>query len=191
MKSILLNTVLVLVFLLFGKQPKAQEPSQQHNPKIDLNLSPFHNLNINPEYNPGINPVNNWNINPSYNKLINPVENGKINPKVNQEINPLHNQLLNPMMYKNLYPRNSTWKGLYIYDEKDSLIGYITKPVRNILICFDIKGNWTCYYVLTDEGTYNHFEMNGEWTGDYLCSDANAGYNVFNKQGSWTGKHIK
>lgn len=191
MKSTLHYSILLFVVFLCSMKIYAQLPSQQHNPKVDLNLSPFHNRDINPEHNPGINPINNWNINPLFNKLINPAENSKINPKLNQEINPMFNQLLNPMMYKSLYPRNYAWKGLYIYDEKDNLIGFVSKPMRDVLICFDLKGTWTCYYVLTNEGTYNHFEINGEWTGDYLCSDANAGYNIFNKQGSWTGKHIK
>lgn len=191
MKIIIQYSILLLSFCLCNSVLNAQQPAQQHNPKMDLSLSPFHNQGINPEYNPGINPVTNWNINPTFNKLINPLENSKINPKLNRELNPIYNLLLNPLMYKNLYPRNSSWNGMYIYDEKDNLIGYITKPMRDVLICFDLKGMWTCYYVLTEEGTYNHFEMNGDWTGDYLCSDANTGYNVFNKQGSWTGKHIK
>lgn len=169
----------------------AQEPAKLHNPKIDLNISPVHNPAINPQTNPGINPKMNSNINPVLNKEINPVENKTINPKVNESINPLKNQLLNPLMYKHLYPSSGSWKGLYIYNEKDNLIGYITRPTRNVLICFDVKGVWTCYYVLTAEGTYNHFDMNGDWTGEYICSDSNAGFNVFNKEGEWTGKHIK
>jgi len=169
----------------------AQEPAQLHNPKIDLNISPVHNPAINPQTNPGINPKMNSNINPVLNKEINPVENKTINPKANESINPLKNQLLNPLMYKHLYPGSGSWKGLYIYNEKDNLIGYITRPTRNVLICFDVKGVWTCYYVLTAEGTYNHFDMNGDWTGEYICSDSNAGFNVFNKEGEWTGRHIK
>jgi hypothetical protein len=169
----------------------AQEPAQLNNPKIDLNISPEHNPSINPQKNPGINPKMNSNINPVVNKEINPVENKSINPKLNESINPLKNQLLNPLMYKNLYPTSSSWKGLYIYNEKDNLIGYITRPTRDVLICFDVKGVWTCYYVLTSQGTYNHFDMDGNWTGDFICSDLNAGFNIFNKEGNWTGKHIK
>lgn len=169
----------------------AQEPARLHNPKIDLNISPEHNPTINPLKNPGINPKMNSNINPVLNKEINPEENKSINPKVNESINPLKNQLLNPLLYKHLYPSSSSWKGFYIYNEKNNLIGYITRPTRNVLICFDVTGVWTCYYVLTAQGTYNHFDMDGNWTGDYICSDSNAGFNVFNKEGEWTGKHIK
>jgi hypothetical protein len=169
----------------------AQQPPQAHNPKIDLNISPGHNPSINPQTNHGINPKMNSNINPMLNSEINPVENKTINPRVNEAINPLKNQLLSPLMYKHLYPTSGSWKGLYIYNEKDNLIGYITKPSRDVLICFDVKGMWTCYYVLTAQGTYNHFDIDGNWTGDYICSDMNAGFNVFNKDGEWTGKHIK
>jgi hypothetical protein len=169
----------------------AQQPSQAHNPKIDLNISPAHNPSINPKSNHGINPKMNSVINPFLNSEINPVENNTINPKVNEDINPLKNQLLNPLMYKHLYPTSSSWKGLYIYNEKDNLIGYVTRPSKNVLICFDEEGVWTCYYVLTAEGTYNHFDMGGNWTGEYMCSDSNAGFNVFNKEGEWTGRHIK
>jgi len=175
----------------FAITAMAQEPATLHNPKVDLSLSPVHNRNISPEHNPGINPKTNWNINPVYNKTINPAENKRINPKTNAELNPLNNQMLNPMLYKNLNPKNAAWRGLYLYDEKDNLIGYITKPMKDVLICFDIKGEWTCYYVLTPEGTYNHFEKSGEWTGNYLCSDSSTGFNVFNKEGNWTGAHVK
>ena len=191
MNKTIAQVILFAGFSFFSIPLFAQEPATQHNPKIDLSLSPIHNRNISPEYNPGINPKTNWNINPAYNKDINPEANNRINPKTNAVVNPFSNQLLNPMMFKNLNPKNALWRGLYLYDEKDNLIGFITKPMRDVLICFDIKGECTCYYVLTPEGTYNHFEKNGEWTGNYLCSDSNTGYNVFTKEGNWTGNHIK
>lgn len=191
MKKSILQFIVVVGFCFFSLSLKAQEPAVKQNPKIDLSLSPEHNRNISPNYNPGINPKTNWNINPDYNKLINPEKNNKINPKLNASLNPFSNQLLNPMMYKTLNPKNSLWKGYYLYDERDNLIGFITKPMNDVLICFDLRGEWTCYYVLTPEGTYNHFEKSAEWTGNYICSDLNGGYNIFNKEGNWTGKHIK
>lgn len=191
LKKTITGGFLFLGVILFVFPAIAQEPRTLHNPKIDLSLSPVHNRNISPEFNPGINPKTNWNINPAYNKVINPAENNRINPKTNADLNPMNNHLLNPMFYKNLNPKNVSWRGLYLYDEKDNLIGYITMPMRNVFICFDIKSEWTCYYVLTPEGTYNHFEKNGDWTGNYLCSDSNGGYNVFTKEGNWTGNHVK
>ena len=183
--------LLACILCLLMVTSHGQQLLQAHNPKIDLNISPGHNPNINPRTNPGINPQMNGNINPLLNKEINPAENSSINPKNNESINPIKNQLLSPLYYKHLYPTSTSWKGLYIYDEKDNLIGYVSKPARNVLICFDLKGVWTCYYVLTPEGTYNHFDKDGTWSGDYICSDANAGFNIFNRDGNWTGKHIK
>jgi hypothetical protein len=78
-----------------------------------------------------------------------------------------------------------------MFDGDDNIVAFMTKPSKEVLICFDVQGNWTCYYVLTPEGTYNHFEMNGEWSGNYLCPDNVGGFNVFDKEGTWTGKHIK
>jgi hypothetical protein len=187
----LYSFVFICITCLLSLSAIAQQPPQAHDPKIDLNMSPGHNPNINPQTNPGINPKMNSNLNPLVNKEINPVENILINPKINESINPIKNELLNPLFYKHLYPSSSTWKGFYIYDEKDNLIGYVSRPARNVLICFDMKGVWTCYYVITQEGTYNHFDKNGDWSGDYICSDSNGGFNIFNKEGNWTGKHIK
>jgi hypothetical protein len=169
----------------------AQQIANHKNPKIDLSLSPANNKTINPSENPAIHPKTNWNINPGYNKEINPSENVKINPKKNEQIDPMKNLLLNPMLFRSLHPKNETWSGQYLFDKDDNLTGYITRATKDVLICFDIQGIWTCYYVLTPEGNYNHFEINGVWTGGYLCSDNKYGFNAFDKDGNWTGQHIK
>jgi hypothetical protein len=191
MKKILHIGPFILFIGLWQLPVSAQELANNRNPLFDLSLSPAKNDRINPSKNPVINPKTNWNINPSFNKDINPTENQLINPRQNREINPLENVVLNPMRFRGLHPKSETWKGFYMFDNNDNIAGYITKPSKEVLICFDIEGKWTCYYVLTPEGTYNHFEIDGSWTGNYLCSDNIGGYNLFDKEGVWTGKHIK
>ena len=81
--------------------------------------------------------------------------------------------------------------GFYLFNKSDELIGYITQASKDILLCFDVKGEWTCYYIRTAQGTYNLFDKSGNWTGNYLCYDDKVGYNQFDKDGAWTGQHIK
>lgn len=163
----------------------------RHNPRIDFNLSPIHNVKINPLHNSTINPKTNWNINPSHNNSINPVFTSGINPLSTSILNPIANEVFNPMFSITLHPKNPAWKGNFLFDNNDNLIGFISSASQNILLCFDLEGNWTCYFIKTPKGTYNEFSLQGHWTGEFLCYDSNGGYNLFNKDGEWTGKHIK
>jgi hypothetical protein len=186
-KIFTLTTFLLSVLLVL----QGQTLDNKHNPALDINLSPAHNNVINPERNNTINPKYNWNINPLKNGLINPEKLTTINPKNNLAMNPLENHDMNPMFSMYLSPRYDRWRGLYLFDKNDELIGFIKQYSQDIIIQFDRDANWAFFYVRTPKGTYNQFNLSADWTGCYLCSDAVAGYNLFNKEGNWTGIHIK
>ena len=163
----------------------------KNNPKLDYNLSPSRNEKINPNRNVIINPQFNWNLNPFHNKLINPDSSLTIHPLHSLILNPKQMEILNPMLNSNLHPRSFSWKGRYLFDSTDNLIGFITVASQNILLCFNKEGLWTCYFVKTAKGTYNQFQLTGEWTGRFLCPDSLEGFNLFSKEGDWTGNHVK
>ncbi len=163
----------------------------KHNPKVDHNLSPAFNQKINPNYNASINPNFNWNYNPIQTRLINPDSTFVINPLHNPELNPKQMEMYDPMLNNILHPRNYSWRGKYLFDSTDNLIGFITVASQNILLCFNKEGRWTCYFVRTPKGTYNQFQLTGEWTGRFLCPDSLEGFNMFTKDGVWTGNHVK
>lgn len=165
--------------------------SVKQNPKLDANLSPARNQRINPKFNTSINPAFNWNYNPAENPGINPDSTTSINPKDNPGLNPKQSEALNPMLNYTLHPGSGTWRGRYLFDSTDNLVAFITVASQNILLCFDKQGKWTCYFVKTAKGTYNQFQLNGEWTGKFLCPDSLEGFNLFNKEGVWTGNHVK
>lgn len=161
------------------------------NPLIDVNLSPSHNKNINPLFNSLINPKLNWNINPAQNNNLNPTKNSGINPKINTGLNPIENKILNPMFSTTLHPQNPIWKGHYLFDKDDNLIGFITNASQEVLLCFDKDYKWSCYFIRSGAGSYNQFTLTGEWTGSYLSQDSSEGYNFFTADGEWTGKHME
>ncbi len=189
--------ILRLLLSIFSLTIFVQAKSQgelvcvKQNPKVDVNLSPSHNQRINPNYNSSINPAFNWNYNPAENKVINPDSTEVINPLRNANLNPKESELYNPMLNNILNPRSYSWKGRYLFDSLDNLIGFVSVASQNILLCFDRKGHWTCYFIKTAKGTYNQFQLSGEWTGKFLCPDSLEGLNLFNKEGIWTGSHIK
>ncbi len=49
-------------------------------------------------------------------------------------------------------------------------MGYYVQADQDVMICFDLKGNWTGYLISTDMKTYNCFDLKDEWTGMYICS---------------------
>jgi hypothetical protein len=165
--------------------------SRKQNPKVDHNLSPYYNQRINPNFNTTINPTFNWNYNPVQNKTINPDSTTGINPLHNPNLNPKQIEIYNPMLNNLLHPKNYSWKGRYLFDSTDNLIGFITVASQQILLCFNKDWQWTCYFVLTAKGTYNQFQLTGEWTGRFLAPDSLEGLNLFTKEGLWTGHHVK
>ena len=110
---------------------------------MDINLSPNFNATINPEKNSNINPKYNWNINPAHNNDINPEYNSTINPLNHFELNPDVNKTLNPMYHNEYHPKNPAWKGLYIFNRTDDLIGYISVATQQLMLTFDAQGDWT------------------------------------------------
>ena len=124
-------------------------------------------------------------------KLINPDSTFLISPLHNPDVDPKQVEMYNPMLNNILHPKNFSWKGKYLFDSTDNLIGFITVASQNILLCFNKEGHWTCYFVRTPKGTYNQFQLTGEWTGRFLCPDSLEGFNMFTKEGVWTGNHVK
>lgn len=181
----------LLVVLTGAQSVLAQELPRSHDPKVEIYLSPSNNKKICPTNNPIINPLTNWKLNPYKNKEINPFQNTVINPQYHPNLNPNINELINPQRNINLYPSSNAVRVMYLFNKNDELAGYLTQPSQDLLLCFNVAGEWTCYYVKTPEGTYNLFEKDGTWSGNYICYDNSAGYNQFDKDGKWTGMHIK
>ncbi len=170
---------------------KAQILDNRHNPEIDFNLNPTHNNSIHPDHNSTINPKLNWNINPLKNGLINPEKVPGINPKTNAAVNPLENEEMSPMFSLSLSPKNDHWHGMYVFDTNSNLVGYLSKYSQELMFQFDKDAKWNYFYVRTAKGTYNQFNLSGDWTGSFLCFDSMIGYNIFDKNCSWTGMYIK
>ncbi|MBS1565096.1 MAG: hypothetical protein JST39_11950 [Bacteroidetes bacterium] len=187
-KRFILTPCILLCCFAAAAQPLVDH---KHDPRLDHNLSPHHNATICPEHNASINPQSNWNINPRKNGLISPEHVDQINPSKNKQLNPLVNTDLNPMFVVCLSPRFENWKGLYLFDKEDSLWGYITRYSNELLLEFDKNAEWKFFYIKTAIGTFNRFNLNGKWTGEFLCPDSMVGYNLFDNDGKWTGMHIK
>ena len=183
--------IITAIMLVFQAGAQDGLVSVKQNPKVDHNLSPSYNQKINPNYNYTINPAFNWNYNPIQNKSLNPDSNSNINPVQNLSLNPKESEIFNPMLNNILHPKNYSWRGKYLFDSTDNLIGFITVASQNILLCFTREGHWTCYFVKTAKGTYNQFDLTGVWTGRFLCPDSLEGLNLFTKEGVWTGNHVK
>lgn len=185
------NLLLISLSFLFIFSVRSQSLENRHDPKVDINLSPNFNATINPDKNSNINPKFNWNINPAHNNDVNPEYNSTINPLTHFELNPDVNKTLNPMYHNEYHPKNPAWKGLYIFNRTDDLIGYISVATQQLMLSFDSQGEWTGSFIKAGNGIYNHFDVKGVWDGKYLCFDSVVGYNVFDKDGNWTGQHIK
>jgi hypothetical protein len=106
-------------------------------------------------------------------------------------MNPEKNVFLNPMFRNELHPKSPDWKGSYLFDKNDELIGYVSKASQNVLLVFDANSQWTGYFIRATENIYNEFTPEGTWTGRMLCSDSMSGFNLFDNEGKWTGKHVK
>ena len=95
-------------------------------------------------------------------------------------------------MYQNgLHPKNPTWRGLYLYDSTDNLIGYVSVATHDVMLSFNLNGEWTGYYVRASPALFNCFDLKGTCAGGFLCYDSKSGYNIFNKEAEFTGEHIK
>lgn len=183
--------ILLSVFMLGAINAQESTVAKKHDPKIDANLSPNFNPRINPEKNSILHPKFNWNLNPHKNGLICPDKVASINPLKNADLNPIDKTDMNPMFVTNLSPKFVTWKGQYIFDKEDNHIGYITYINQFLIAEFDKTAAWKFFYVKTAKGTYNQFDLEGKWTGAYICSDEMAGFNLFDAKDEWTGMHIK
>src|SRR6202171_89509 len=150
MKRILLLTLVVSALFQNPVFPQALE--NRHDPKVDINLSPSFNSTLNPEKNSSINPKYNWNINPMHNNDVNPEFNSTINPLNHFELNPDINKTLNPMYHNEYHPKNPSWKGLYIFNRTDELIGYVSTATQQLMLTFDSEGEWTGFYVKAAPG---------------------------------------
>lgn len=181
----------ILMLLLIWQSGITQLLDTKHDPKLDINLSPASNSIINPDKNSNINPKYNWNINPIHNADVNPETNSTINPLDHFELNPDINKNLNPMYHNEYHPRNPSWKGLYIFNKSDEVIGYVSVATQQLMLLFDGQAEWTGFCVKAGNGIYNIYDIKGIWTGKYLCFDSLIGYNLFEKDGTWNGQHIK
>jgi hypothetical protein len=186
---LLLATVLLAITQFCAAQSPLLPPMK--NPKLNKNVCPFANriinpdstLRINPLYNHIINPILNYKINPDSNALLDPKRNLVINPHSNYAINPLNTPAIHPFMNENL-------RFLFEFDGDNSLVGYIVPVNYSVMNCFDLKGNWTGYYILANKvNTYLQFDLNDKWTGVFLCDNLYEGYNQFDKNLAWTKKH--
>jgi len=155
MKKILFTGAFFL--LVISKTCIGQSVDYKHDPKIDNNLSPNINASINPDKNSNINPKFNWNINPAHNNDVNPVFNSTINPLNHFELNPDVNKTLNPMFHNEYHPKNPSWKGLYLFNKNDDVIGYISVATQDLMLCFDSASQWTGFFVRAGNGIYNFF----------------------------------
>jgi hypothetical protein len=189
MKKMLFSAI--LHWFLFGESAIGQVLDCRHDPKLDINLSPNSNSLINPEKNSTINPLYNWNINPEHNNQVNPDLNSSINPLNHYEFNPEMNKDLNPMFHNEFHPKSPLWRGLYIFDKDDELIGYVSVATQQLMLSFDRLSGWNGFFVRAANGVFNFFDSKGEWTGQFLCFDSVIGYNLFDKGGAWTGHYIK
>lgn len=161
------------------------------NPKLNKSICPFANKAINPDSTLRINPVYNHTINPISNSTINPDSNALLDPKKNPAINPHSNSAINPLATPTIHPfMNSNLSFLFEFDGDDALIGYIVPVNHAVMNCFDLKGNWTGYYVLANKiNTYLQFDLNDSWTGIFICDNLQEGFNQFDKKLAWTRKH--
>lgn len=184
-------SIKILIAFFFPAICFSQTIPPKHNPKVDPNLSPTINKSINPEKNAAINPKVNWNINPERNPTINPDTNTSINPILINELNPNKNRMLNPMYHNELHPQNPVWEGLYVFNIDDELIGYISAASQNVILYFDTAYKWLGYFVKSGKGTYNFYNTNDQWTGQFGCYDGITGFNFFEKGGEWKGVHVK
>jgi len=187
----MIRLLLLTLLSLLLKASYSQALENRHDPKVDINLSPNFNSTLNPEKNSAINPKYNWNINPMHNNDVNPEFNSTINPVNHYDMNPDVNKTLNPMYHNEYHPKNPSWKGLYVFNRNDDVIGYVSVASQYLMLSFDSTGEWTGFYVKASLGIYNHFDVKAVWDGKYLCFDSVVGYNVFDKEGNWTGQHIK
>src|SRR6478735_1120770 len=149
MKKILL---LSLVSLLMIHKGNSQSLENRHDPKIDFNLSPTFNSTLNPEKNSNINPKYNWNINPMHNNDVNPELKRTISPLIPFELNPDITKTLNRIYHNEYHPKNPSWKGLYIFNNTDELIGYVSVATQYLMLTFDSTGEWTGFYVRATPG---------------------------------------
>ena len=193
MKRLFFFAVLCVAGINFLKaQDSPPALPSERNPTMNKVLCPYENSKINPTKNPRINPKVNWNINPYMTAALNPKMNALVNPKQNTRVNPKYNSAINPMISFTLNPLNGEgWKGHYVFYKDNNLQGYLVIAHEAVILAFDNSGVWTGYYVKTDVNSWNHFNLNDEWTGNFICFDSMLGYNFFNEAAEWTGTYAK
>ena len=112
------------------------------------------------------------------------------NPKYTYSINPKYTYSLNPNYTPGLNPFKESWTGKYLFNENGNLIGLLSKANNDFYLLFNTDGEWLGYFVRAG-ANFNLFSLNGEWTGQYLCSDSGNGYNLFDESGEWTTNYVK
>lgn len=70
------------------------------------------------------------------------------------------------------------------------MIAFLVYANADVYLVYNTRGEWVSYYVRA-ETNYNEFDLDGNQTGYYMCSDSKTGYNVFNEDAEWTECYVK
>jgi hypothetical protein len=89
-----------------------------------------------------------------------------------------------------LNPKYGSWTGKYLFSQDGEVIGFLVQANFDIYIYYQTNGEWIGYFVRA-ESNYNLFNLEGEWTGQYLCSDSENGFNLFTEDGEWSTNYVK
>ncbi len=65
------------------------------------------------------------------------------------------------MFHNEYHPRNPSWKGLYLFNRNDELVGYVSVATQVLMLSFDNQTEWTGFYVRAGNGIYNCFRCKG------------------------------
>ncbi|MCX6316898.1 MAG: hypothetical protein NTW29_06390 [Bacteroidetes bacterium] len=185
-KAIFILVLLVMASHAFGQYI----PPYEQNPKFNSSINPKFTTAINPKFTPAINPLFTSAINPRFSTDINPKYTSTINPKFNYELNPKFNSRINPTFSFEYNPAYGGRVSYYMYNYDADLIGLLIQVNEQVMLYFSKAGDWIGYFIKAKDN-YNLFDLEGEWTGRYLCSDSNNGYNLFNENGDWSTNYVK
>jgi hypothetical protein len=185
------NIIFILVLHVLTGQVFGQYiPPYEQNPKFNTSINPKFTTAINPKFTSSINPLFTSSINPRFSSDINPKYTSTINPRFNYELNPKFNSRINPKFSFEYNPAYGGRVSYYMYNYDADLIGLLVKVNDAVMLYFNKGGEWIGYFIKAKDN-YNLFDLEGEWTGRYLCSDSQAGYNLFNENGDWSTNYVK
>lgn len=173
---------------VFARNDPTRDP--RLNPLKNNALNPRFNNMINPRFNSNINPKFNSSINPRFNSALNPRFNSAINPRFNSSINPRFNSSINPRFNATINPRrNTALGGPFVYNLNLAKVGYLVKANSEVSIVYDMnasdwkyavsdrrkgfllydqRNNWIEYWIYTEVGVLNRFDLDGQWIGFVL-----------------------